>query len=114
MSTLDDILGQFQLSRTEVTMWIDEGWIDPERSGDTFVFDEADTARVGLILELRRDLEIDESAIPVVLSLLDQLHAARAALKRIAAAVAELPPETRSRLTVVLGEHAISDPDESS
>jgi len=112
MPTLDDILGQFQISRTEVTMWIEEGWIEPEREGESFVFDDADTARVGLILELRRDLEIDESAIPVVLSLLDQLHAARAALKKIAAAVAELPPETRDRLTGVLGEHAISDGDE--
>jgi chaperone modulatory protein CbpM len=113
MATLDDILGQFHLSHTEVTMWIEEGWIEPEPSGDSFVFDEADAARVGLILELRRDLEIDESAIPVVLSLLDQLHAARAALKRIAAAIAELPPETRDRLTVVLGEHAVSEQDET-
>jgi chaperone modulatory protein CbpM len=112
MPTLDDILGQFQISRTEVTTWIEEGWIEPERDGESFVFDDADTARVGLIIELRRDLEIDESAIPVVLSLLDQLHAARAALKQIAAAIAELPPETRDRLTAVLGDHAISDGDE--
>lgn len=113
MATIDDILGQFQVSRTDVTMWIDEGWIEPQRSGDTFLFDEADTARVGLILELRRDLEIDDSAIPVVLSLLDQLHAARAALKRVAAAVAELPPDLRERLTAELGEHAIPQESES-
>jgi chaperone modulatory protein CbpM len=113
MANLDDILGRFQLSRTEVTMWIEEGWIEPEPSGDTFVFDEADAARIGLILELRRDLEIDDSAIPVVLSLLDQLHAARAALQRIATAISELPPETRDRLTAVLGEHAIPEQDEA-
>jgi chaperone modulatory protein CbpM len=113
MATLDDILSQFELSRADVTMWIEEGWIEPERKDDTFVFDEADTARVGLILEFKRDLEIDDSAIPVVLSLLDQLHAARAALTRIAAAVAELPPETRDRLTIVLGEHALADSDKS-
>jgi chaperone modulatory protein CbpM len=113
MVTLDEIIVQFQLSHTEVTMWIEEGWVEPERDGDTFTFDEADTARVGLIRELRRDLEIDESAIPVVLSLLDQLHAARAALQRIAAAVSELPPETRDRLTLVLGEHAIPSENET-
>ena len=113
MATFDDILARFELSRTDVTMWIDEGWIEPQRDGEAFVFDDADTARVGLIVELKRDLEIDESAMPVVLSLLDQLHGARAALKRIASAIAELPPETRDRLSVVLGEHAIID-DESA
>lgn len=113
MASLDDILGQFHITSADVTMWIEEGWIEPERTDDTFVFDDSDTARVGLILELKRDLEIDESAISVVLSLLDQLHAARAALKRVAAAVAELPPETRDRLTIVLGEHALSDGDKS-
>lgn len=109
MATFDDILARFEVSRTDVTMWIEEGWIEPQRDGDAFVFDEADTARIGLIVELKRDLEIDDSAMPVVLSLLDQLHAARAALKRIASAVAELPPETRERLSMVLGEHAIID-----
>ncbi len=106
MTTFDEILTRFELSRGDVTMWIEEGWIEPRAEGDTYVFDETDTARIGLIIELRRDLEIDDSAIPVVLSLLDQLHAARAALKHIAAAIAELPPETRDHLTAILGEHA--------
>lgn len=113
MATFEDILARFQLSGTDVTMWIEEGWIEPRREGDAFVFDDDDTARIGLIVELRRDLEIDESAMPVVLSLLDQLHAARAALKRITSAIAELPPETRDRLSALLGEHAITDVDET-
>jgi chaperone modulatory protein CbpM len=113
MATFDDILARFQLSRADITMWIEEGWIEPQREGEAFVFDDADAARVGLIVELRRDLEIDESAMPVVLSLLDQLHAARAALKRITSAIAELPPETRDRLSALLGEHAITDIDEA-
>jgi chaperone modulatory protein CbpM len=112
MASLDDILTRFQLTHAEVTMWVEEGWIEPDREGDAFVFDEADVARIGLIVDLRRDLEIDESAMPVVLSLLDQLHAARAALKRITAAIAELPPEFRERLSAVLGEHA-TDSEES-
>jgi chaperone modulatory protein CbpM len=97
------------LTRADVTTWIEEGWIEPHAEDDTYVFDESDTARIGLIVELRRDLEIDDSAIPVVLSLLDQLHAARSALKRITAAIADLPPDARDRLTAVLGEHASQD-----
>lgn len=108
MANLDEILTRFELTREELTMWVEEGWIEPEREDASFVFDEADVARIGLIVDLRRDLEIDESAMPVVLSLLDQLHAARAALKRIAAAISELPPDLRERLTAVLGEHGES------
>jgi chaperone modulatory protein CbpM len=111
MATFDEILTQFDITRAEVTTWIDEGWIEPKAEDETYVFDESDAARIGLIVELRRDLEIDDSAIPVVLSLLDQLHAARTALKRIAAAIADLPPESRDRLTAVLGEHASQDAD---
>jgi chaperone modulatory protein CbpM len=111
MATFDEIITRFEITRADVTSWIEEGLIEPKGEADTYDFDETDTARIGLIVELRRDLEIDDSAIPVVLSLLDQLHAARAALKRIAAAIAELPPETRERLTAVLGEHASHDAD---
>lgn len=111
MANLDDILTRFQLTHAEVTMWVEEGWVEPDREGDGFVFGEEDVARIGLIVDLRRDLEIDESAMPVVLSLLDQLHAARAALKRIAAAISELPPDLRDRLTAVLGEHGADSGD---
>src|SRR5574337_201829 len=106
MTSLDDILTRFDLTHAEVTMWVEEGWIEPDREGDDFIFDEEDVARIGLIVDLRRDLEIDESAMPVVLSLLDQLHAARAALKRITGAIAELPPDIRDRLSAILGDHA--------
>jgi chaperone modulatory protein CbpM len=113
MATFDEILVRFELTRTDVTMWIEEGWVEPQREGETYVFDDADATRIGLIVDLRRDLEIDESAMPVVLSLLDQLHAARAALKRITSALADLPPDIRERLSAVLGEHAITDVDEA-
>ena len=109
MATLEEIVTRFEITQTEISMWIEEGWVEPQREGTSFVFDESDTARVGLILELKRDLEIDESAMPVVLSLLDQLHAARAALKRITGAIGELPPDIRDRLSAILGDHAIID-----
>jgi chaperone modulatory protein CbpM len=36
--------------------------------------DEADLARLRLIITLREDLGVNEEAVPVILHLLDQLH----------------------------------------
>jgi chaperone modulatory protein CbpM len=44
-----------------------------------------------MIVEFRRDLAIDDEAMPVVLGLVDRLHAARAALQTVLEAVASLP-----------------------
>ena len=61
-------------------LWVAQEWVRPRRQGGAFLFEEIDVARVRLIVELRDELEVGESAIPVVLSLLDQLHALRAEL----------------------------------
>ena len=80
----------------ELERWIGERWVLPERSEGTYVFQEIDIARVRLIVELRRDLAIDDEAMPVVLGLLDQVYALRRRLKGMAAALAALPPEARA------------------
>jgi chaperone modulatory protein CbpM len=55
------------------------------------MFTAADRARLRMIAEFERDLAIDEEAMPVVLDLLDRLYAARARLRSVMRAVAELP-----------------------
>ncbi|WP_458094929.1 chaperone modulator CbpM [Roseomonas sp. WA12] len=72
--------------------WIAQGWIRPERQAGRPVFQEIDIARCRLILELREELEVNESAIPVVLSLLDQLHRTRRQLRRVVAALETTRP----------------------
>ena len=62
--------------------WIGEAWVLPEASEGTYVFHEIDVARVRLIVELRRDMAIDDEAIPVILNLLDQLYALRRRSRR--------------------------------
>ena len=51
------------------------------------MFEEVDVARVRLIVELRDALAVEEESIPVVLDLLDQLHATRGELGRLLAAL---------------------------
>jgi chaperone modulatory protein CbpM len=88
----------------EVEQWIRERWVLPERNDGTYVFHEIDVARVRLILEMRRDLAINEEAMPVVLGLLDQLYALRHRMRSLAAAVDALPSEIRQALRHHLDE----------
>jgi len=87
---------------SELRAWIEEGWVRPElRRGQPF-FREIDVARVRLIRELRRDLAIDSEALPVVLSLLDQLYETRRRLRALSDAIATQPAAVRRTLRVKL------------
>jgi chaperone modulatory protein CbpM len=99
---LDEMLARTRLERGQLVAWIEEGWIAPSRENDDFVFDEIDAARVNFICELVRDMMIGEEAIPVVLSLVDQINALRTTLKQVLIAAEELPDPARARLVTIL------------
>jgi chaperone modulatory protein CbpM len=91
----------------ELQRWIDRAWLRPQWRDNTWYFAEIDVARVRLIVTLQVELEIDPDAVPVVLSLLDQLHDARRGLRLMQEAIAEsLPPDQRLRLAESLRRHA--------
>lgn len=68
-------------------VWVAAAWVRPAVRDGAPVFAEIDVARVRLILELRDELEVNDGAMPVVLSLLDQLHATRAQMARLCTAL---------------------------
>lgn len=78
--------------------WIDLGWVLPQRDDVNAHFDPADVARVRLICELHYELRIEEDSMSVVLSLMDQLYAARRALVTLASAVADQPEPVRQSI----------------
>jgi chaperone modulatory protein CbpM len=86
-----------RLSVTELRLWCEAGWVAPAHPGSPGdagpVFDEIDIARVRLVCELRDDLGLDEGAIPVVLSLVDQLYGLRRELRALARAIEQQPDE---------------------
>jgi chaperone modulatory protein CbpM len=92
------------LEAAELERWIGEAWVLPQGASGAYVFEEVDVARVRLIVELRRDLAIDDEAMPVVLNLLDQLYAMRRRVKALAAALDGMPPELRASLAQHLGQ----------
>ncbi len=70
------------LDEQELDDWIARRWVRPEESAEGYRFEDIDVARVRLILTLRHEMEIEPGAVPVVLSLLDQVHALRRALQK--------------------------------
>ena len=83
------------LPAQELTGWIERGWVRPESAESGWVFQEIDVARVRLIHDLRRGMDVGEDAIPMVLSLLDQVYDLRARLKAVLNAVEAQPDEVR-------------------
>lgn len=84
------------LPQPELLNWVDRGWVRPDADGALWEFHEIDVARARLIRELRRDAAVSEDAMPVVLSLLDQVYDLRCALRRIADALDQQPSEVRT------------------
>jgi chaperone modulatory protein CbpM len=90
------------LEAEELELWIASAWVVPDGSPDSWSFREIDVARVRLIVELRRDLAIDAGALPVILSLLDQLYAARRDLADLFGAVASQPKAVRAAIAAAI------------
>ncbi len=78
-------------SPAEVEDWVARAWVRPDGAPGHYLFHPIDEARVRLILELRHELHVDEDALPLVLSLLDQLYAARRHMRRLHDAIASHP-----------------------
>ncbi len=87
------IAGSPGLHRPDLQRWIDNDWVRPGRDAGGYVFVDIDVARVRLIRDLRDGLHIDEETLPVVLSLLDQLHDLRRRMRELGAAIERVAPE---------------------
>lgn len=84
MITLDILCTRLTTLRIEdLRRWIAEGHVGADRQAGELLFEEIDVERVRLILDLRDMMQVNEEALPVVLSLLDQLYALRRQLGRL-------------------------------
>jgi chaperone modulatory protein CbpM len=104
MVTLDRIRRELRdLDEAELERWIDAALVRAEGAAGARLFQEIDVARIRLIFELRHELEIEEPALPVVLSLMDQLYDLRRRMVKLNAALADIPPEIRQAILRRLG-----------
>ena len=78
--------------------------MQPEQDGSRLVFQEIDVARVRLIRDLRREMALGEEAVPVVLSLMDQLYELRGQLRSVLHGLEVLPPDARNSVLRAMGQ----------
>ena len=83
------------LTTVELITWVERGWVIPDAAGSGFEFREVDVARVRLIHDLRHGMDIGEDAVPLVLSLLDQVYDLRSRLHSVLRAVEAQPREVQ-------------------
>jgi chaperone modulatory protein CbpM len=86
------------LKRAELRRWIARGWVAPERQDGAWRFREIDVARVRLIVDLRRELQVSENNLPMFLSLVDQVYSLRRELRHLADAVEAQPDRVRAAI----------------
>lgn len=90
------------LERQDLERWIANRWVRPDDHAGQIVFRDIDVARVRLIQELRDEMKVNEEALPVVLSLLDQLYDLRRRMRELGDALGRTAPEEVRR---ALAEH---------
>jgi chaperone modulatory protein CbpM len=110
------------LPEAELANWVARGWVRPDQGGADrggsdqggvdqggpdqdvagWEFHEIDVARVRLIHDLRRAMEIGEETMPVVLSLLDQVYELRGTLRDLLHALETQPAEVRTTVLAAL------------
>jgi chaperone modulatory protein CbpM len=95
----DELLRRFAgLERTELVRWVENRWIVPDERGGGWVFHEVDIARVELILDMRREFAVDDDAMPLILSLVDQVYSLRRQLRRLCDALEAQPADIREAI----------------
>jgi chaperone modulatory protein CbpM len=93
MITIDVLVAQLSgLTRQDVDRWIVNEWVRPDGSVGHYAFRAIDVARVRLIQELRDEMMVNKDALPVVLSLLDQLYDVRRRMRQMSDALVHVAP----------------------
>jgi chaperone modulatory protein CbpM len=83
------------LREIDVLTWVERGWVLPEEGP---VFHDIDVARVRLIHELLFRMDLREDAVPLILSLLDQVYELRGSLHAVMDAIEGQPAQVREAI----------------
>jgi chaperone modulatory protein CbpM len=103
--TSDEVVARIErLSITRLETWVAEDCVRPETAEGDPTFTEADLARLRLLCTLRDDFEVNEEALPLVLSLIDQLHGVRRVLRHLTEAVEQQPRAVREEIARIFRE----------
>ena len=103
--TQDDVIATItRLTHVQLVSYIEAAFIQPEQSDGGYLFRQVDIARLELLCDLSQDLGLDENALVVVISLIDQLHIARQERAAITRAIHTLPADLGNRILAAVSE----------
>jgi chaperone modulatory protein CbpM len=91
-----------RLTRRQLDRFVEIDFIKPRTEEGKFVFYSIDVARLELLCDLTHDLDLDETALSVTLSLIDQLHTARQDLAAVSGLLNGLPADLQKRILTEL------------
>ncbi|KGF67590.1 hypothetical protein LL06_21305 [Hoeflea sp. BAL378] len=105
MKNLEEIVSLVpDLDRSDLERWLHDALIVAVEDHGSPRLDDVQVARVRLICALRYDMEVEEETLPVVLDLIDQLHATRERLFRLSQAVLAQDDEVRAAVLDIMAE----------
>ena len=83
MTSLEQVLTRLQVTvdRTTVETYVARAWVRPMPGSEGWQFEEIDIARIDLVTHLRQDMAVNDEAVDLVLSLLDQLYDLRSRIE---------------------------------
>ncbi|MDE2363293.1 MAG: hypothetical protein KGM42_11495 [Hyphomicrobiales bacterium] len=79
-----------EIETTELEQWVSEGWLLPSGEHEARAFTEIDLARACFIRDMR-GIGVNDEGMPIVLDLVDQIHALRRMLRLVSAGVRSEP-----------------------
>lgn len=82
----------------QLDLWIEQGWLIPETTGEQRQFRDADLARARLILDLMGNMGVNEAGVDVVMDLIDQLHGLRGTMGKLMTAISKQDRDVQRRL----------------
>lgn len=83
MLTLEEFQLRLDVDAGTVQIWIEEGWLLPQRDQAGLAFSEPDVARARLIRDLKDEIGVNDEGIGIVLNLIDQVHGLRSVLREL-------------------------------
>lgn len=86
-----EFIQQVHIDQKTLDVWLGEQWLLPDRTLPDMEFSEIDLARAALILDLQRQLGVNDEGVGIILDLVDQMHGLRRALGAV------LPAEHNER-----------------
>jgi len=92
-----------RLTRGRLTSFLRAQVVIPVHTEDGPMYRQIDLVRMELLCELTEEFELNDDALTVVMSLVDQLHGVRAELRAVLDAVAAEPAEVCDRICDAAG-----------